>query len=141
MKSGLSALCKRGLSVRAGALRVVLREALSRQTAPKHKCSSKINEDYDVNDGRKPNRKTVLQKGRKGMSYYLKCLPAEDTSVGFWQNKRTLQRKSEKCCVAKYSTVSPEIICVHNFQRLEQKDMKMSTAFFLPQTRGIYFSL
>lgn len=65
MKAGLSALCKRGLSVRAAALRTVLREALSRQTAPKHKCSLKINEGYDVNDGRKPNRKTVLQEREK----------------------------------------------------------------------------
>lgn len=85
--------------------------------------------------------KQHCKRGRKEMSYYLKCLPAEDTSVGFWQNKRALQRKSEKCCFAKYSTVSSETIHVYNFHRLEQKDMKMSAAFFLPQTRGMYFSL
>lgn len=70
----VSALCKRTLSVRAAALRAVLREALSWWTTPKHKCSSKINEVYDVNDGRKPNRKTVLQKGEKRNKLFFKML-------------------------------------------------------------------
>lgn len=35
-----------------------------------------------MNDGGKPNRKTILQKGgKKGMSYYFKSLPEEDTSL------------------------------------------------------------
>lgn len=74
MKAGLSALRKRGLSGRAAALRTVLREALSRRTAPKHKRSSKINEDCDMNDGRKPNRKTALQKGEKRNELFFKML-------------------------------------------------------------------
>lgn len=60
------------------------------------------------------------------MSYYFKCLPSEDTSASFWQNKRTLQRKSEKCCFSKHFTVNSEMVCARSLQR----NMKMSTVFF-----------
>lgn len=136
MKTGLSALCKRGPSVRAGALRAVLRLFPGKQhwniNIPRRlmKITMWMME-------RNQTEKQYCKRGRKGTSYYLKCLPAEDTSVGFWQNKRTLQRKSEKCCFAKYSTVSSEIICVHNFQSLEQKVWKRLLHFF-SQRQGEY---
>lgn len=91
--------------------------------------------------GENQTEKQYSKRGRKGMSYYFKCLPAEDTSVSFWQSKRTLQRKSEKCCFSKHFTANSEIICVHSLQRLEQRDMKISAVFFLPEARGIHFSL
>lgn len=81
--------------------------------------------------GGNQTEKYYCKRGREGMSYYCKCLPAEDTCVSFWQNKRALQRKSEKCWFSKYFIVnSVIIICAHNLQRLEQGNMKMSTMFF-----------
>lgn len=115
------------------ALRAVLRKVLSRGTALKLNCSSNRNENLNVNDGGKnkqTNRKRLLQKEEERNEILFEMVTAEDTCVSFWQNKRALQRNSKRCWYSKHFTVNSEIIiCAHNLQRLEQKDMKMSTVF------------
>lgn len=71
-----------------------------------------------------------MQKEEERNEILFEMVTAEDTCVSFWQNERALQRNSERCQYSKHFTVNSEIIvCAHNLQGLEQKDMKISTVF------------
>lgn len=87
--------------------------------------------------GENQTEKQYSKRGRKGMSYYFKCLPAEDTSVSFWQSKRTLQRKSEKCCFE--STLLPTLKSyVYIASRGLSRGIWKSLLCFFSQRQGEY---